>query len=445
MAREFEPKEAIPENSNLFFVPGSELERKYLAEQRIILKRLDNGTSVVGYSRESKYDDTAAIRFIFPNGSEHDPVGREGLHHLLEHLWNKGLPLSAIRTKTWQNASTSQRSMEEILAGPYLTKDRAYGINPMITPVISALRNPLRHFPNPDNIVEAEKIIILNEMAGLEVDPHHLRERHVLSTIFAEDNPINLPIIGTPESLADILPEDVYKLASKIPTTRGTVIELISESGRKSAFELVNILAKKWGDYEKTDSPFGEFDPEDEEKINPNFKPATQYEQNTGLGNGRVDVTLAWVVNVPQHTPQHTAWRNIRSAVTDKLMWERRSYSQTVELFTPGNRMHAFCITFAGVESGDIDEDQVQQALWFSLKDLKKIGGANAKRYTNGRGITFEDRNELTTEMLRSTGRVINIPQLLEVNGSVEIKHLREAIEFLGDTPPAIIVTGDLG
>lgn len=71
--------------SGQVFIPRK-LEDAFARRHSLVIRRLPNGVIIVGGARETVDSVDGSIHFGFRAGSYFDPLGREGVHHLLEHL-----------------------------------------------------------------------------------------------------------------------------------------------------------------------------------------------------------------------------------------------------------------------------------------------------------------------------------------------------------------------
>lgn len=139
------------------FVPKDK-ERGYFESHDIEFHELANGIKVIGSTRN--VDDTfnANIAVSFATGAYNDPRGKEGLHHLLEHLIiNDELDDTASKLDARFNGETGSRTYRFTLGGPSHPDVHDFGVWPFLPGFRDTLSNPLGHYQKPDEAIVKEK------------------------------------------------------------------------------------------------------------------------------------------------------------------------------------------------------------------------------------------------------------------------------------------------
>lgn len=67
------------------FVPRTQ-EQEYLSRHGIEMRRLSNGITIAGATRRVGDNAYARVEESFASGAYHEPTGKRGINHLLEHL-----------------------------------------------------------------------------------------------------------------------------------------------------------------------------------------------------------------------------------------------------------------------------------------------------------------------------------------------------------------------
>lgn len=141
-------------------------------------------------------------------GSRHDPPGKEGLSHFLEHMLFKG-------TRRHTGRSISHRI--ERLGGDlnaFTTKDKI-GIEVRIAPsglitALATLRELAHEATFPEKEIDKEREVILEELAMYEDIPEESLLDHFEEQIFAQGG-LRHPIIGYASSVRSITVEDLRR------------------------------------------------------------------------------------------------------------------------------------------------------------------------------------------------------------------------------------------
>jgi predicted Zn-dependent peptidase len=150
-----------------------------------------------------------AVWMSFRAGAIHEPPGRSGLAHLVEHLvasgptpaTDYGALLERRRARHW-NASTGFDAMtfeavlpaEELPLGLWVLADRLVSVPPLVD----------------DALVERHRRVIVQERALVHVDtPYGLVTERLFGRLYPAPHPLHGGVLGVPAELAAVTAEDV--------------------------------------------------------------------------------------------------------------------------------------------------------------------------------------------------------------------------------------------
>lgn len=144
--------------------------------------------------------------FIVNAGSRDEPEGKDGLAHFIEHLL----------FKETQRRNTSQILNRLELVGAdlnaYTTKEytciHASLLKPHLERTVDLFEDILFHSTFPEEEMEKERGVILDEIASYEDQPEEAIQDDFEELLF-KNHPIGKNILGTPESVGAITREDI--------------------------------------------------------------------------------------------------------------------------------------------------------------------------------------------------------------------------------------------
>lgn len=171
-------------------------------------------------------------------GSRHDPPGKEGLLHFLEHTLFKGT-----RRRTGRAIFRRIESLGGDL-NAFTTKDKM-GIEVRIAPpalstALSTLYELAHEATFPEKEVEREREVILEELAMYEDIPEESLLDHFEEQVFAEGG-LRHPIIGYPDTVKSITADDLRHFYERYLSQSAFVLML---TGPLSQREIIAALRR---------------------------------------------------------------------------------------------------------------------------------------------------------------------------------------------------------
>jgi predicted Zn-dependent peptidase len=176
-----------------------EVERIQLANGLVVLLSPDPTVSSV------------AVWMTFRAGAQHEPPGRSGLAHLVEHVMASGptpetgyTGLLERRRARFFNATTGFDTLsfevvvppEELPVALWVAADRLATLPALVDATL----------------VERHRRVVMQERALVSVDaPYGLVREHLFERLFAAPHPLHAGVLGTPAELASIGADDVRR------------------------------------------------------------------------------------------------------------------------------------------------------------------------------------------------------------------------------------------
>jgi predicted Zn-dependent peptidase len=203
------------------------------------ITRLDNGLTVV--SHEMPHLETVSLGVWVGTGARHEQPAENGISHVLEHMAFKGTSRRTARAIAEEieevggelNASTSLEMTAyyaRVLRG-----DEAVALD--------ILADILQHSVYAPADLEREREVILQEIAGIRDCPDELAYDLLQEAAFP-DQPVGRPVIGTPETVGAIAPDDLRRFLRTRYVASGIVV---SAAGAIQHDELVRHASAQFG------------------------------------------------------------------------------------------------------------------------------------------------------------------------------------------------------
>jgi predicted Zn-dependent peptidase len=203
------------------------------------ITRLDNGLTVV--SHHMPHLETVSLGVWVGTGARHEKPAENGISHVLEHMAFKGTMRRTARGIAEEieevggelNASTSLEMTAyyaRVLRG-----DEAVALD--------ILADILQNSTYADTDLEREREVILQEIAGIKDSPEELAYDLLQEAAFP-DQPVGRPVIGTPQSVTAVSPDDLRRfLRTRYVASR----VVVSAAGAIHHDELVRHASAKFG------------------------------------------------------------------------------------------------------------------------------------------------------------------------------------------------------
>jgi len=204
-----------------------EVERFVLANGLVVLLSPDPTVSSV------------AVWMTFRAGALHEPPGRSGLAHLVEHVMASGptpdtnyADLMERRHARLFNASTGFDALDfqavvpsdELPLALWVAADRLATVPPLIDQAV----------------VERHRRVVLQERAIRDVDaPYGLVREHLFSRLYGNPHPLHAGVIGSPTELANATPSDVRRFVEEHLVPANAILTLVGRFDPAVARRLV--------------------------------------------------------------------------------------------------------------------------------------------------------------------------------------------------------------
>jgi predicted Zn-dependent peptidase len=295
----------VPEAS--VFVPRDK-EQEYCHRHNITLRRLFNGSTIVGAFRESQDRATANFTLTFPEGGYKDPPGKEGVYHFLEHLIVYPILDFANESDASVNAFTTPEDVNIYLSGSANPDVKKHGVWPVIPRLFHSLFTHLRDAKDLPKKLATEKKIVYQEMDRHE-GPEKRVEKFLGDKLYHPKNPRRYDSLGTRDSIANLQVADVINILDRIIIPDKAIASVFVNGNEKARDELVEDLDQQMQQFPQTDQKRKKIDPELSELINPELKPGSVFEQQVeGLSpEGALDVNYVWVFPAEQFSTAASA------------------------------------------------------------------------------------------------------------------------------------------
>jgi predicted Zn-dependent peptidase len=199
-------------------------------KKKIVTNKLNNGVLIV--TKDIPFLRTLTIGIGVKVGSINEENGQFGISHLIEHSVFKGtknfnsfdLKRAVERYGGIINAFTSEEYTIFEAKVPDFAAQEAFDV------LFDLVANPLF----PENEIESEKRVVLEEIAMYEDDPPTLSEENLLKSIWG-NSPYGRPISGSGESVRALNVEKIKGFFDKNYVSKNLMVVII---GNISALDL---------------------------------------------------------------------------------------------------------------------------------------------------------------------------------------------------------------
>lgn len=435
------------------FVPIDQEER-YLSDHHLQRIYLPNGAVIFAGTREVDDAAYADLELEFPRGSISDPPHKQGLVHIFEHLIANAPGKISRESDTRFNASTAFTTLGIQLSGIANPKVLKYGI----WPVLPAIFRGIRATKVDQQELEREKNIILEEVAGRVGDSSCAAWEHLMSVVYDPKNPTSHIREADQAQVKNVTLEDIKTLSGKILHPNGLIARIGVEGSKKITDALVRDFEENLSRIPDKGEPLPEYDLACFDALNPATHPGQIYLKDPGIKDGLVTVYYTWIGEVVPFSPQTFAETSFFNAFQNRAFSHLRKkglayYCQGIQ-YTPNetgkNKIFAVQLTLnktgriknkIGLISSQLRDSVLSKFTQDDLRDVRIRG----KRSTLATPISTSRRLRDCIQGFRLFNRrIINPEKVDQIFGQISLKQIKIAQEKLLDTPPVIVVSGDL-
>lgn len=441
-------------NQQIFITPDR--EKEYFRKNKIHIKRLNNGINIIGITREISDSKNAGIDYIFPTGSYFDPKGKSGLHHLTEHLFNKSVKRMAYNLNVNVNASTGYYSLVNDCDGTVNPVVKQYGLWMVLPKIIKALSSPVGVLKDPRKTLETEKQVIKAEIVRRDSSHGEQVIRYWNEIVYGLENPITTDSLGTLEGLASIKIEDVQSLVDERLIPHDLLVTVFCEADEAITGTVVNKLETLLKDFPRGTKKNPKRDWMLLDKINPNLKSGEIYKKDIGLKNRMITLILSWNYDREPFTPLTFSINRYASAVSDELHLLSRkkgwSYYSNADAYSSGIYKGDFSLRI-DIPKKDLKEiekfskeflsEANKNVLEFSQQQIQKML-SKEKRRQEADPILVKSRLHWLVEGLTRWERFISVDETRKIFAQIKTKDIKYWQNKFINTPPAVIIVGDI-
>lgn len=431
------------------FVPKDK-EQEYFQKHNIEFRELKNGIKIIGSTRNVEDVIDANISVDFATGGYNDPPGKEGLHHLLEHLIiNDELQDKAHKLDSQFNGSTGNRIYQFTLEGVAHPSVHEFGVWPFLSGFRDTLANPLAHYQKPDEAIDKEKGVVLRELAEREANEDWKADRFAEKIIFDHKNPINCPSGGTKEGIANISRDDLEQATRQIFIPDRTVVSFTVAGNKQISSKLTHELEDLFEEFPRSDASSRPVSLGLCEKLNPNFDREGVY-INTNIQNDISRVNFIWLMSVEDYSVESFALNRLGSLLSKKIhdyvRSQHLSYGASFGVFPLGK------LRLAGAKfllQSRVDAtDFVAEVRNNILSEFKNIDDQEFE-YVNqleklrqiARLMPVFERHSILLEGLSDYDRVVDGDKMKEMYQKITTGQMKDWRDRIVQTNPAIFVS----
>jgi len=442
------------ENVSKLFVPRKD-EKEYTQKHQIIFKRLENRSIIISAARNTKDAVNTSISFTFPSGSFFDPKGKQGLHHLLEHLFNHPLQPLAVENDTKINAATSPLHIQEQILGPANLLVKNFGIWKVVPPVFHRLKNPLLRETNLKSIVEKEKKIIESEIQRNKASHDWHVKDNSLNWLFSPKNPITTFPLGTLHTLSSINTQDLTALVEKIIIPDGLIVTTLSDSNFKTIKQLSSMLEKELNTFPRKQKTKKIINWNILNLRNKQLTTDSIAKFNTHLNNKIVSLLFAWPTSHPPLSQKSFALDRLSQTLWQKIFSLSRSegwsYTSNSYIFSSSETTGYFTIRIDLPNSNkylsktNINHllKKIQKACTLKQTEITKLVSLERKRQLAW-PIPLSSHLKWMVFGLDLHDRLIDLDLILKRYQEITKSHYQHWSNIISQTKPYTALVGDL-
>jgi len=201
---------------------------------------------------------TVTISSVYDSGGTSDPVGKEGVAHVVEHLWFRSaqrgfssVDLATDELGAWANASTGLDDTVYETVGPVAAVDTLLGLE------VDRLQHPLAGITQ--EILDIEREVVRNELRERVENSAAVGLATLRQQVYPPGHAYNRSIVGTHETLDGLTLKDVDNFAAE-HYRADNVTWVITGPWSRSEFAKVlgpNLPDELVVDIERPDLPLG--------------------------------------------------------------------------------------------------------------------------------------------------------------------------------------------
>lgn len=181
-------------------------EKSYCTKNLMRIKRLKNGSVLIGRYLNRSDSNNVLLRITFNHGAIDDPKGKQGLHHLYEHLvFSKNLNGIFTESMSDGNGSTSTETTSFELTGIFNSKFRDFSVGESLPAFLENIFNP----EHSKEQVENNKRTIINELLTKESDFEFLVSREAKRAVLDKNSTYQINIAGDLKTINNLTPKDI--------------------------------------------------------------------------------------------------------------------------------------------------------------------------------------------------------------------------------------------
>lgn len=389
-----------------FLVPPS-FEQEYCRKGGFFLTRLKKGPVIIGFAREMIDSCKASVNFHFLNGGSYfDPPGKEGIHHLIEHLINPPLWPSLEQLDVSLQAQTNINSLQEIIIGPFSPVERRYGLAYALPLVVRRIESLIAQ-KEITGLLSQEKKVLLAELREKQADFQENLFKAVYQICLTKDNPINSP--GETEATLKSLDEKtVSTFLPEVFSKEAMIVSFLFDGKRSEMFSLGEDLIQIFRAWPQG-APRRTFPWRKLNRIKDNFKRRNIFWKNKRIVSGTCAVLLCWPIKFSPFTARGLALRRLVEFLQGRFQASVRRlgvvYSTIFRLWPIGSNTVIFA--FGGI---------VRDQTWLKMK---KVIIPFLKELRSDLFEIGKEEKEEIIELERRRQKVLPITQTSRLNWSV--------------------------
>lgn len=224
------------------------IDKKSPTTEKIVLP---NGITLL--LRPYKDTPVVSVRTAFLGGIRMEPNDKGGLCELLSRIWTSGT-----KTRSELEISTLTEDMASSLSA--YSGRNTLGLSmeflkPFEKESIDLFFDVLTHPTWPKDILEREKVILLQQIKARMQHPAQLAIKKLNENIFG-DHPYGKDIVGTEESVTEITREDIVKYWSEVALRKNLTIIVTGDLDRKLWVDRISQISKEFKEGKKLNQTF---------------------------------------------------------------------------------------------------------------------------------------------------------------------------------------------
>lgn len=437
-------------NSDVFLSKNQEEE--YFNKHSIVHKKMPNGITLSGMSRTVPDINSSNVNFVFSSGSYNDPLGKEGIHHMFEHLVMNRIQKNPKSVDIYKNAYTSQSRLTVELDGTSNTNVKDYGIWPMLSDTISVLKSPFES--DTESFLKSEVNVVLHELAERSTEPQYHNTLFKYACLYDKSNPLIADTLGTQKSLQSISLSDLEKIADVVFVPKGLTVKIFSDGHDKISKGVLAEVEREMSNFPRAAVKPLSVDQDLLDKMNPKLKPGTIFTKDDGLKNGLVTVNFAWVLPSPELTSHSLSLNRLTQALHENLLkyTRRKGLSYSSSVYSISHKTSQIVLFTLTLKKG-MPINDIQTKLFSDLRD-EVISAVNDSEliYINNKEKLIQEAVLMPIKSRFSWlnygyeiyGKAIDADAIKNLYRSVLLQDLQDWRDKLLEIDPAVIISGDV-